>query len=353
MSNLLINESPLMVLPSLAKAIGLNEAIMLQQVHYWLKHAKVKHDGKMWIYKTFEEWKEQDFDFWSLTTIRRTAMSLRKLNLLLVEKLANNSFDRVNHYTVNYEQLMLIDTKQAVTPVKTDMSNMDASNRTEWTQHESNMDASDMSNMDACLRDKKENTKEINNNNNKIDFSLSDSIKDWVQPKLTEINQMLKLGQSVSTDITQSQYDYHLAKFKNFHAEAEAKGLSIQTEARRKDLLVEWIERDYIHQLKIKAKVKPIASSPSSTNTDWSLVGTTPDHSGSDLPDVFHPSHSKPTTSAKRDPKTSVMVNGLFKEPFPGMSVNESYEHISHHRSPGEMADETYDRLLNDLQEKA
>ena len=41
MSNLLINESPLQVLPTLATYIGLNEAIFLQQVHYWLRIDKV------------------------------------------------------------------------------------------------------------------------------------------------------------------------------------------------------------------------------------------------------------------------------------------------------------------------
>lgn len=35
-AQLLINEPPLQVLPTLAKTIGLNEAIVLQQVHYWL-----------------------------------------------------------------------------------------------------------------------------------------------------------------------------------------------------------------------------------------------------------------------------------------------------------------------------
>ena len=36
MSRLLINEPPLIVLPSLAKEIGLNEAIIVQQIQYWL-----------------------------------------------------------------------------------------------------------------------------------------------------------------------------------------------------------------------------------------------------------------------------------------------------------------------------
>ncbi len=46
-SSLLIEESPLQVLPSLAKAIGLNEAIFAQQLHYWLRGKSGKeHDGK-------------------------------------------------------------------------------------------------------------------------------------------------------------------------------------------------------------------------------------------------------------------------------------------------------------------
>ena len=105
MSNLLINEPPLQVLPSLANKIGLNEAIVLQQVHYWLAHAKTKYDGKMWIYKTFERWREQDFKFWSKRTIERIFKNLTDMGLLLVEKLADNKQNRVNFYTINYEEL--------------------------------------------------------------------------------------------------------------------------------------------------------------------------------------------------------------------------------------------------------
>lgn len=49
MSRLLINEPPLIVLPNLAILIGLNEAIVLQQVHYWAtgKYTK-KVDGERW-----------------------------------------------------------------------------------------------------------------------------------------------------------------------------------------------------------------------------------------------------------------------------------------------------------------
>lgn len=104
MSNLLINEPPLQLLPSLANRIGLNEAIVLQQVQYWLPHAKTKYDGKMWIYKTFERWREQDFKFWSERTIQRIFKNLTDMGLLLVEKLADNKQNRVNFYTINYEE---------------------------------------------------------------------------------------------------------------------------------------------------------------------------------------------------------------------------------------------------------
>ncbi|MDQ1000403.1 hypothetical protein QFZ28_000803 [Neobacillus niacini] len=42
MSTLLINEAPLMIVPSLAVKIGMNEAVVLQQIHYWLSISKHK-----------------------------------------------------------------------------------------------------------------------------------------------------------------------------------------------------------------------------------------------------------------------------------------------------------------------
>ena len=36
-SRLLIDEYPLVVQPSLAALVGINEAIILQQIHYWLQ----------------------------------------------------------------------------------------------------------------------------------------------------------------------------------------------------------------------------------------------------------------------------------------------------------------------------
>lgn len=77
MTNLLINEPPLQVLPSLALEIGLNEAIVLQQVHYWLHISRHKYKGKKWFYKTYDEWLDE-FPFWSKNTVVRAINSLEK-----------------------------------------------------------------------------------------------------------------------------------------------------------------------------------------------------------------------------------------------------------------------------------
>lgn len=98
-SLLLIPDHPLQVLPALAVEIGLNEAIVVQQLHYWTKRSK-NEEG--WVYNTMEEWQEQ-FPFWSQATIERTWRSLRKKEL--VEVAQRGGTDRTNHYRLVYESL--------------------------------------------------------------------------------------------------------------------------------------------------------------------------------------------------------------------------------------------------------
>lgn len=105
MSKLLINEHPLQVLPGLATAIGLNEAILLQQIHYWLQSSKHHLDGRKWIYNSVPKWQEQ-FPFWSESTIRRSLNSLRKQELIDVTDQYNKMpMDKTLWYTINYEAL--------------------------------------------------------------------------------------------------------------------------------------------------------------------------------------------------------------------------------------------------------
>jgi DNA-binding PadR family transcriptional regulator len=104
MSKLLTPENPLIVLPSLACQYGINEAILLQQIHYWLQKTDFTHDGKPWIYNTAEQWHEQ-IPFVSVGTICRAIDNLRSKQLIFVEKLSRNKSNRTNYYTINYQAL--------------------------------------------------------------------------------------------------------------------------------------------------------------------------------------------------------------------------------------------------------
>lgn len=100
---LLYDESPLVVQPTLAKAIGLNEAIILQQIHYWMKKeasGKVI-DGVHWMFNSLSAWQEQ-FPWWSESTIYRTLESLEKLELIKTGSFNRRKGDRTKWYTLNY-----------------------------------------------------------------------------------------------------------------------------------------------------------------------------------------------------------------------------------------------------------
>ena len=104
MSNLLFDDPPLVINPALAVAIGLNEAIVLQQLHYWLKKSKHVHDGRTWIYNTYDQWQEQ-FPFWSYNTVRRTLKKLEGAGLTIVGNYNKKAYDKTKWYTIDYDRL--------------------------------------------------------------------------------------------------------------------------------------------------------------------------------------------------------------------------------------------------------
>lgn len=108
--SLLFKFRPLVINPELAKRIGLNEAIVLQQVSYWLNETDsgVEHDGRRWIYNTLEQWADQ-FPFWSQDTVKRAITSLKKQGILIIEKLSSDRLNHTNYYTINYQASALIE----------------------------------------------------------------------------------------------------------------------------------------------------------------------------------------------------------------------------------------------------
>ncbi len=109
-SNWLIPGKTLVILPKLAARIGLNEAIVLNQVRYWLEHTTNVRDGRRWVYNTYEEWQRNDFPFWSVPTVKRVFQSLEKSGLLLSTAQYNQApTDRTKWYTIDFDRLNALD----------------------------------------------------------------------------------------------------------------------------------------------------------------------------------------------------------------------------------------------------
>ena len=102
---LLVPESPLMVLPGLALVVGLNEAIILQQLHYWLRKSAHVQDGRPWVYNTYGQWTEQ-FPFWSVLTVKRAIKSLEERGIVLSGNYNKHPMDRTKWYTIDYDRLV-------------------------------------------------------------------------------------------------------------------------------------------------------------------------------------------------------------------------------------------------------
>ena len=104
-SPLLLTESPLCIQPTLAVAIGLNEAIFLQQCHYWLnpKFNKNCIEGKYWVHKTLQQWADE-FPFWGDKTIRRIISNLENLKII-ISNVTSNGFTKTKFFTIDYDVL--------------------------------------------------------------------------------------------------------------------------------------------------------------------------------------------------------------------------------------------------------
>lgn len=70
--------------PQEAVEHGLNEAIVIQQMRYWLSKPAETREERDWIYNSYDQWQAQ-FPFWSVRTVRRTIESLEAKGLVISE----------------------------------------------------------------------------------------------------------------------------------------------------------------------------------------------------------------------------------------------------------------------------
>lgn len=210
--SLLMPSRPIVINPDLAYSIGLNEAIALQQVNYWLKETTsgLERDGVRWIYNTNEQWLEQ-FPFWSESTLKRTFTRLKNLGVLKVEQLNKSQRDMTNYYTINYESELLDEVKVT----KSKSSNCTLPSGQNEPMEEVKVKRSIGSNRTALIRSKWTDVLTENTTENTTDIkkpicpvaSQPDGdvlITDQAKQVLTHLNQVTSSRYQVSTTSLQN-----------------------------------------------------------------------------------------------------------------------------------------------------
>jgi hypothetical protein len=155
MAKLLFDESPLIVLPSLVIAIGFNEAIILQQLHY----LSLRNDEESLVAISLRKLAKH-FPFWSHHTIQRTVLSLKDQGLIEeVRKPGGSGAYRIIYSKV--DGIPIITEKRAgnrrqigVTPGKTTDASLDSPPTPTWLQTDANLASVDASPLLEKERDK-------------------------------------------------------------------------------------------------------------------------------------------------------------------------------------------------------
>jgi len=118
-SKLLLDEAPLVVLPSLAAAIGLEAAVVLQQLHFLIRiklerhreHPRESerdiHAGRIWVWNTYQKWQENYFSFLSIRSLQRIFLNLEKRKLIIAGNYNEHNLNKTKWYSINYEHPLI------------------------------------------------------------------------------------------------------------------------------------------------------------------------------------------------------------------------------------------------------
>lgn len=104
----LLDEPPILVYPSLAKTMGINKAIIFQQLHFLLnatKSAQTKNnfvDGRWWVYNSYPQWQRDYFPWLSIGAIKRLFLELEREGLVLSKQSVKSKADRRKWYAIDY-----------------------------------------------------------------------------------------------------------------------------------------------------------------------------------------------------------------------------------------------------------
>jgi len=106
----MISKPPLLLDPSLAVQVGLNEALVVQHLHDCLADTPHRRQGpddtaaRPWIAKTMAVWQVR-FPFWSERTLRRILHGLQAQGFIAAHAFGQHRGDATKWYTINYHRL--------------------------------------------------------------------------------------------------------------------------------------------------------------------------------------------------------------------------------------------------------
>lgn len=94
---------------------GLNKAIFLNQLNYWIELNEKTginfQDGYYWSYSSYPKMIERDFPYWSVDTLKRAVTSLEKYGIVISANYNSMKMDKKKWYRIDYKRLQeVIDT---------------------------------------------------------------------------------------------------------------------------------------------------------------------------------------------------------------------------------------------------
>lgn len=105
---LIEGKSPTVFQKEIAVVLGLNEAIVLQQLNYWIEINRIKQqtyrDGYYWVFNTYEQLQQQ-LPFLSVSTIKRVIGKLKGEGIIYIGKYNKKGYDSTNWYRIDTEKL--------------------------------------------------------------------------------------------------------------------------------------------------------------------------------------------------------------------------------------------------------
>ena len=185
---LLFDEQPIVFDRTLAREIGDRHATVLQQVHYWIevnrkkKNKEVYKDGYYWTYRSIKKWHEEEFDYLSFSTVRRTFDDLIEDGYLITGEYNKFGADRTKWYRVNKDKISKLYEK--ITNEK-HLSNMTNANAQNEQMEKSKMSSSEMLKMSQPIQ---ENKKRLNKENISSHQSNNNIIYVNQNEKVNELN---------------------------------------------------------------------------------------------------------------------------------------------------------------------